>query len=95
MRRAGDNIPLQMLTENRHVEVKEGRRTKDGWLPCRWDLLRLSDGDGREKQRRKTDDSVRKMLADAVEQQVLEEIPHVTFYCEYARKKKNNKKKPE
>lgn len=54
MKDAGDVLSRQRLTENRQrhwqrqAEVREARRTKDGCFPCRWDRLRLRDGDERE-----------------------------------------------
>ena len=55
MRRAGDDFsPADVDRKQTEMQTETcggdggggggGRRTKDGWLPCRWDRLGLSDG---------------------------------------------------
>lgn len=61
MRRAGDDFsPADVDRKQTEMQTETcggdggggggGRRTKDGWLPCRWDRLGLSDGDEGESR---------------------------------------------
>lgn len=39
-----DRKQTEIQAETCGGEGEEGRRTKDGWLPCRWDEFGVRDG---------------------------------------------------
>lgn len=72
MRRAGDDFsPADVDRKQTEMQTETGggdggggggRRTKDGWLPCRWDRLGLSDGgEGESRGEKQIDKGEREM----------------------------------